>query len=271
MISRPLNLGHCGLQYQKMTKFFITGVSSGIGRALTEELVKAGHSVWGVSRRRALLIGLKKQLNANKNFKFCSMDITSPSSWQRLITKMSSAKFVPQVVVFNAAILENDYLSNNSIDMISTRKMMETNYFSTLSGLNELSKVVRRKTKFIFVGSSSAFKGSGEEGIGYSGSKAALNTAFESLFQKFNAAYNFKIIHFGPIKTDMVPFDSRILFMRSPQQAARAIIEAVKTDGHIFYYPWLPFFFLRIIKLLPSPIYLSVLNTINSIHRKYRK
>lgn len=262
MITQRLSSIESGLQYQEMTRFFITGVSSGIGLTLTKELIKEGHIVWGVSRRK---------VKPAKDFTHSSLDLIKAGSWKRLVSKMRLAKFIPQVIVFNAAILENDYRTNGIIDTDSTRRIMETNYFSILRGFNELRRIIKRKTKIIFIGSSSAFKGSGEEGIGYSGSKAALATAFESLYQKLGKTYDVKIIHFGPVKTAMVPFKSKILFMRTPRQAARAIIKAINSNRHVFYYPWVLFLLLRIIKLLPSQAYLSVLEVINSIHKSHRK
>jgi len=48
------------------SRVLITGVSSGIGRELTKQLVVEGDSVWGVARRKELLINLKKELKGAK-------------------------------------------------------------------------------------------------------------------------------------------------------------------------------------------------------------
>ena len=254
-----------------MRKFLITGVSSGIGKALTVELIKRGHSVWGIARRKNLLIELKKDLGNSKDFLFSSLDVAKSTDWRILISRMRSSKYRPQVVIFNAAILENDIRVNNSIDLATTRKIMETNYFSILSGLNDVMKFLKKKTKIIFIGSSAAFKGSGQAGVGYSSSKAALNSAFESLHQRLGKTFDFKIIHFGPVKTAMVPFSTKVMFMQTPEKAAEAVIRAVDSENHIFFSPWLLFFFLRLIKLLPSRLYLTVFNYIDSVHQRHRK
>ena len=254
-----------------MTDYLITGVSTGIGRVLTKELIDKGHRVLGIARREKLLLNLKEELNGSKKFNFIKHDIAQPGSWNRIASQMRRMKFLPQVVIFNAAILDNDLSETKLINLKSTNKIFETNFFSNLRAINELIKLVKPKTKFIFIGSSSAFKGSGEEGIGYSASKAALNSAFESLHQRFGKTYDFKIIHFGPVKTAMVPFNSKILFMRTPEQAAMVIINAIDSNNHIFYFPQSLFIFLRFIKLLPSPVYLWVLNLIDSIHQKNQK
>lgn len=254
-----------------MTRVFITGASAGIGQALTESLIDSGYAVWGIARRQKSLLNFKNDLTHSQNFRYSSLDVTDAKGWRQLISKMRSQKFSPQVVIFNAAILEKDYLPDGTIDIASIRRMMETNYTSLLSGFNELRRIIKKNTQIVFIGSSSAFKGTGEEGIGYSGSKSALNSAFESLQQRLGKKYHFKIIHLGPVKTTMVPFNSKILFMRSPQQASQAIIRAINSPGHIFYYPWLLFIGLRLIKILPASLYLSALNLINNLHKKHLK
>lgn len=254
-----------------MSNILVTGASSGIGRELVKKLINQGDEVWGVARRGQLLLELKKSLPYPQKFHFSTLDISKPIAWPHLISQMRSARFIPQVVIFNAAILEDDIQTDKSIDVVITRKIMETNYFSILFGLNRLMTFLKKNTQIIFIGSSTVFKGSGQIGIGYSSSKAALNSAFESLHQRFGKIHNFKIIHFGPIRTDMVPFNSKILFMKTPQQAAAVIVKATNSPKHIFYFPRLLFFLLHLIRLLPSFMYLFVIGRIEASHKKNRK
>lgn len=254
-----------------MKRYLITGVSSGIGRELTKELIKRGDRVWGIARRTRLLISLKKELGETKSFRYSALDIIRPKSWTKVVDQMRSVRFSPQIIVFNAAIFSNDFSPEGNIDVSSTRKIIETNFFSILTGLNELFKFVKPKTKFIFIGSSSAFKGGGEEGIGYCVSKAAISQTMESLHLKHKSRYNFKIIHFGPVTTDMLPLRNGIHFVISASQAARHIIESIHSHRHIFHYPGRLFFFLRFIKILPTSIYLRILSTIDALHKKNKK
>ena len=184
---------------------------------------------------------------------------------------MRRKRFIPDVLIFNAGILENDYLTDGRIDINITKRIMETNYIAVLLGFSELIKFTKKRAKIVFIGSSLAFSGRGESGVGYASSKAALNSAFESLHQRLGNKYDFKIVHFGPVKTDMVPFNHKVMFMQTPEQAARAIIKAIYSEGHIFYFPWMLFLILHLIKILPSPLYLSVLDLLNALHKRNRK
>lgn len=253
-----------------MTRFLITGVSSGIGRELTKELVKRGDRVWGISRRTTLLVSLKKELNGTERFRYSNIDITKPKAWVKVVTQMKLARFSPQVVIFNAAIFEKDYLGKK-LDFSQMRKSFEVNFFSIIKGFEELVEIVKPRTQFIFISSSSAFKGSGTEGIGYPASKAALSVAFESLYQKYKGRHRLKILYFGPINTDMLPSVSRYTPVLSKDQAVEKIIKTIHSNKAINYSPWYLFLFLRIIKILPVNIYLTILSLIDILHLKSSK
>lgn len=74
-------------------KIFITGVSSGIGKTLTTELIKIGHEVWGIARRQEELEDLKNNLNS-ANLYLSRCDIESLDDMKKVADEMKSKKFV---------------------------------------------------------------------------------------------------------------------------------------------------------------------------------
>ncbi len=62
-----------------MKRVFLTGASSGIGRAIAERLVGEGHQVWGTSRDTA-------RLPALAHFHPVTLDLTQPSSIEAAFT-----------------------------------------------------------------------------------------------------------------------------------------------------------------------------------------
>lgn len=252
-----------------MKKYFITGVSSGIGRALTKELVSDGQIVWGIARREDLLKNLKKELGNSNNFMYTAIDQVKENCWEDLLKKFKEKKFIPQVIIFNAAILEKDL--TNGIDIKIFEKLIEVNFLSVIRGVKNLLTLAKTGTQFIAISSFSALKGSGTEGIGYAASKSALAISFESLYQKYkNSGIAFKTIYFGPVNSGMGPFKDKTPFILSESQAVKSIIRSVKSNQGHFFYPKSIFLIFKLIKLLPADIYFKILSKMESIHLKHR-
>jgi len=252
-----------------MSKYLITGVSSGIGKALTKKLLNKGEVVWGIARREQLLKRLKKEINNSKKFTYTPMNQADKIGWQSLAKKLKEKNFVPEVIIFNAAISQNDL--KNGIEIEVLEKMMDVNFLGIMRGINNLLPAVKPGTQFIAISSSSALKGSGIEGIGYAASKAALSIGFESLYQKYkDKGIIFKTIYFGPINSGMRPFKKNVPFVLSEDQAVNFIISSTKSNKGRFFYPKIIFLILKIIKLLPSDIYFIILSKMETIHSKFK-
>lgn len=235
-----------------MKKVLVTGVSSGIGNVLVKKLINKGFIVWGVARRKNLLELLSSELKSN-NFFFTQADVSEENFWQRLTKDFNRKRFVPEVVIFNAAHNENDL--KEGIEVGKLRKLMEVNFFSILAGVKQLTDKYK-KMHFIAISSTSAFKGNFKEGIGYAASKGALSIAFESLFQKYiNSKTSFTTIFFGPVKTDMIRFTKFPPMTLTKENAADYIIKAINEKKPFYYYPKIGFIFLKALRLLPNEIF----------------
>ncbi len=154
-----------------------------------------------------------------------------------------------------------------SLDTKLTREVFDINFFGSLEGVEKLFKIVKRKTQFIAISSSSALKGSGVEGVGYPASKAALSIAFESLYQKYKSLYDFKTIYFGPVASGMTPFKRKMPFLLSEEQAVKIIIRGLGERKPIIAEPKILFFTLKLVKLLPTKIYFAFLSFLERFHR----
>src|SRR3989344_4845807 len=248
-----------------MEKVLVVGASSGVGLALTERLVLNGYIVWGVARRMDLLSDTKKKLGSN--FCFSSCDVSEEKDWLKLVRALNGRKFIPQIVIFCAAILENDL--SPEFDTKILKKIVSINFLGIIIGVEKLLKVVKPNAQFIAISSSSAFKGSGEEGIGYAASKAALSIAFESLYLKYRNKIHFKTVFFGPVKTGMSPFSRHTILSLSEEDAVRAVIKSIERGDVISYYPLIIFYAYKLAKLLPSSYYFKFLIFIyEKIHQR---
>jgi len=243
-----------------MKKYLVVGASSGIGRALAARLLGEGNQVWGVARRE---IPLSER---NQNYFYTIMDINVKNSWAKLVRNLKSKKYYPDAVIMCAAIFETDL--PKQIDLVTTRKIMETNFFSILSGVNALLPLMKKGSQMIVLSSISSQKGSGQEGVGYPASKAAISIAFESLRQKFQPKITFKTVFLGPVRTGMSPFVRHTFLSISEKKAVEAIIEAIKRNHVFSYSPNIMFFVLKLTKLISQKLYFYLLNMIDLQHKK---
>lgn len=255
----------------KAKKILITGTSSGIGRALTKNLIHNGNKVWGIARRKYLLDELKNELIFPEKFSYTAVDICGKDAWKKIVKSLRTKRFYLDIVIFNAAVSKNEFI-NNSIDVGITREIVETNFLSVMEGVKQLLPLLKKGSQVIAISSSSAFKGSEEEGIGYAASKAALSVAFESLYLKYRDKIHFKTVFFGPVKSGMNPFSRYIFLTLSERKAVNAILTAIDGSKAQYFYPWTIFLAIKFAKILPSQIYFRILEFIDlKIHRKFTK
>lgn len=251
-------------------RYLITGVSSGVGRALVKKLVWEGNEVWGVARRLELLADLKSELDKGSGFYYTSMDVSSREGWVKLTRRLKHLSFIPEIIIFNAGILENDL--EHGLESKITERLLSINFLGVIYGVECLLKIVKPGSQFIAISSSSALKGAGSEGVGYAASKAALSVAFESLYHKYKKRrIKFKLVFFGPIKGGMNPFMKPLPLATSLEAAVEKITRAVNGGAIHYYEPWFLFFFLRIIRILPARIYLKILGSIDRSVEKLKR
>ena len=252
--------------FNNMNKVLIIGVSSGIGRALVKKLIKEKSVVWGVARRENLLSELSQELNNKPAFIYQSLDISKKNSWKNILLNMKKKKFKPNIVVFNAAINQNDLELDINPEM--TKKIFQVNFFSILEGIKVLIPYMNQHSQYIAVSSSSALKGNAKEGIGYPSSKSAISIAFESLYQKYYLSGKmFTTVSFGPINTGMKRFKTAPPFTLSEENAVNCIIKAINGKKGFYYCPQISFIFLKVVKaILPNEIALKLFSI---IEKKY--
>jgi NAD(P)-dependent dehydrogenase (short-subunit alcohol dehydrogenase family) len=88
--------------------FVITGVSRGLGRALTEKLIHLGHTVAGCARSTAEIAKLQKKFSRPHDFSV--VDVTSEKQVQNWAKRILSRHGPPDFLLNNAAIINRNAL-----------------------------------------------------------------------------------------------------------------------------------------------------------------
>lgn len=249
-----------------MEKVLITGVSSGVGRELAKDLLAKGYLVIGIARRKNLLESLKNEVSNPTNFTIIQADLANENAWERIIVTLEKKKYIPNVVIFNAATWNKKLVTEFSYEDL--RKMHQVNFLSVMKGLSLLFPYCRnRMTHFIAISTLSALWGSPLEGVGYPASKAALSIAFEGLYQKFKGTnFSFSTISFGPIKADMNSYIFSSPFQITLKRTVDVIQKAMKEKKVCYFVPVFVFFCFNLVRLLPSRLRLTAFSLIDRLH-----
>ncbi len=89
-----------------MKTIVITGVSRGLGRALTAEFIRLGHTVIGCSRSEKEIHSLQKQHPVPNDF--CVVDVASEAAVAAWAQKVLAASAAPDLLLNNAALINRN-------------------------------------------------------------------------------------------------------------------------------------------------------------------
>ncbi len=245
---------------------WITGASTGIGRALAMKFAENNWIVAASARRENLL----KELNEiNCNIYPFPLDVTN-SNECKIVSKNIIEKFkCIDICVFGTGIHDPSSEKNFNLDKI--REIMEVNFFGTINAVNSVHEYfLKRKSGQISIMSSVAgYRGLPAAGA-YCASKSALTSFTESLyFEMKRKNVRVTLISPGFIKTPMTDKnDFPMPFIKSTQFAANKIYSGLlKDQGFEIHFPKIFTFMMKIIQLLPNWLYFGVINLGN----KYMK
>ena len=100
----------------------VTGCSTGIGRAVVEDLLRQGHTVWATARRPDTLADL-----ADRGAHVTALDVTDEASMSAAVAEVEAAHGAVGTLVNNAGY--GEYGAVEEVDMDKVRAMFETNVF----------------------------------------------------------------------------------------------------------------------------------------------
>ena len=238
-----------------MTKtIWITGASSGIGKALAIKFANQGWQVAASARRENLLKDLNNQ---NPNIYSFPLDVRneneSKNTFQNIIKKFQTI----DISVFCTGMHDPDAEKKLSSEKI--REIMETNFFGTLNCIMAVNTYFReRKNGHIAIVSSVAGYRGLPAASGYCASKSALISLAESLYFDFKR-YNVKvsIINPGFIKTPMTDKNKFPMPMiKSAEFAAEKMFTGL-TKKNVFeiHFPLAFTIIMKLLKIMPNWLY----------------
>ena len=237
---------------------WITGASSGIGKALAIKFANEGWQVAASARRENLLQDLNK---TNSNIHSFPLDVIDEARTKKVFQDIVEKFKTVDICVFCTGI--HDPESEKKLSNEKIREIMETNFFGTLNCIMAVNSYFReRKNGHISMVSSVAGYRGLPAGGAYCASKSALTTFAESLYfdmKRFDVRVS--VVNPGFIKTPMTdqnPFPMPMIV--SAEFAAEEMFKGLtKSNSFEIHFPKKFTFIMKILKILPNWLYLKLI------------
>ncbi|KAK7444363.1 hypothetical protein VKT23_015381, partial [Stygiomarasmius scandens] len=176
------------------TVWFITGSSSGMGRAMTERVLSQGDIAVATLRKPEVLNELVAKYSQEKLL-VLKLDISQPDEISAAFSKAIETYGRIDFVFSNAGYTMLGEIESTPHDM--ARKMFETNFWGSMNVARESVRVFREMNKpqgghFIQITSIVGIVASAALGY-YTASKHALEGALESMSKEFDPRWNIKL------------------------------------------------------------------------------
>ena len=249
-----------------MKNIWITGASSGIGRALAIKFAEKGWQVAASARREDLLNEIS---NLNKNISSFPLDVTDKEKCKEIFNQIKNKYNDIDICFFSTGTW--DPKKERDIDIDQMKNVMEVNFFGTLNCIKTVEQYFKdRNDGHISIVSSIAGYRGLPNSTGYGASKAALNNLAESLYFDFGR-HNVRISLISPgfIKTPMTDKNEfKMPFLKTPEFAADKIYNGL-INGSSFEidFPKELTLILKFLKILPDNLYFKIIKKLT----KYQK
>ena len=240
-----------------MKKIWITGASSGIGKALAIKFAKEGWQVAASARRENLLNEISE---SNENIYSFPLDVTDSEKCKNVFNKIKEKFQEIDISVFCTGV--HDPKSEKKFNLESITKIMNVNFFGTINSVNAVYEYYKEKKsgQISIVSSVAGYRGLPTGGA-YCASKSALTTYAESLFfdmKRFNVRVS--VVHPGFIKTPMTDQnDFPMPMIKSPEFAADQMFKGLtQSNAFEIHFPKQFTFIMKILKIMPNWLYLRL-------------
>lgn len=239
-------------------KIWITGASSGIGKALAEKFAKENWKVAISARRESLLNEIAKE----ENITAFPLDITKNEEVKNTFSKIINDFGDIDICVFCSAIYNRK--NEKEINVAQIAKTIEVNFLGNVNCVKTVESHFknRKNGQISLVSSVAAYRGL-PSSSGYGPSKAALTNFAESVYFDFKK-YNVKVTIISPgfIKTPMTDTNEFPMpFIRSADFAAEKIYEGLlKKNIFEITFPKQLTIILKILRILPYSIYMFLVD-----------
>tara|TARA_B100001741_G_scaffold269058_1_gene235953 strand:+ start:231 stop:986 length:756 start_codon:yes stop_codon:yes gene_type:complete len=246
---------------------WITGASSGIGKALALKFADNGWQVAISARRENLLNEISE---SNENIKSFPLDVTDKVKCKEVFDQIKNHYGDIDICFFSTGTWNPK--TEKDIDLEQIENVFKVNFFGTVNSIKAVEQHFKNKMDGIItiVSSIAGYRGL-PNSTGYGPSKSALNNLAESLYFDFGR-YNVRVCLVSPgfIKTPMTDKnDFKMPFLKTPEFAADEIYKGL-INKKIFeiHFPKELTLTLKLFSFFPSKLYFYLVKKLTKFQKR---
>ncbi|MDA9152090.1 SDR family NAD(P)-dependent oxidoreductase [Candidatus Pelagibacter sp.] len=246
---------------------WITGGSTGIGKALAIKFASKGWNVAVSARREELLNELSNQY---ENISAFPLDVTDKQKCAEVFDQIKKKYEDIDICFFSTGTWNPK--KEKEIDVEQIEEVFKINFFGTVNTIKAVEQYFRDRKKgtITIVSSIAGYRGL-PNSTGYGPSKSALNNLAESLYFDFKRfGVRVCLVSPGFIKTPMTDKnDFKMPFIKTTDYAANKIYDGL-INKNVFeiHFPKSLTIILKILSFLPSKLYFSLVGQMTKYQKK---
>jgi len=246
---------------------WITGGSTGIGKALAIRFANEGWNV-AISARRENL--LKELSDRFENISPFPLDVTDKENCKNIFNQVKEKFGEIDICFFSTGTW--DPKKEKDIDVEQIENVFKINFFGTVNSIKAVEEYYKNRNEgtIAIVSSIAGYRGL-PNSTGYGPSKSALNNLAESLYFDFGR-HNVRVCLVSPgfIKTPMTDKnDFKMPFLKTPEFAADKIYDGL-VNKKIFeiHFPKELTLTLKFFSILPYKLYFYLVKKLTKFQKK---
>ena len=246
---------------------WITGGSTGIGKALAIRFANEGWNVAISARRENLLSELSEKY---ENISPFPLDVTDKESCKRIFNQVKQKFGEIDICFFSTGTW--DPKKEKDIDVEQIENVFKINFFGTVNSIKAVEEYYKNRNEgtIAIVSSIAGYRGL-PNSTGYGPSKSALNNLAESLYFDFGR-HNVRVCLVSPgfIKTPMTDKnDFKMPFLKTPEFAADKIYDGlVNKKSFEIHFPKELTLTLKFFSILPYKLYFYLVKKLTKFQKK---
>ena len=246
---------------------WITGGSTGIGKALAIRFANEGWNV-AISARRENL--LKELSDKYENISPFPLDVTDKENCKNIFNQVKEKFGEIDICFFSTGTW--DPKKEKDIDVEQIENVFKINFFGTVNSIKAVEEYYKNRNEgtIAIVSSIAGYRGL-PNSTGYGPSKSALNNLAESLYFDFGR-HNVRVCLVSPgfIKTPMTDKnDFKMPFLKTPEFAADKIYDGlVNKKSFEIHFPKELTLTLKFFSILPYKLYFYLVKKLTKFQKK---